>query len=563
MTAVHVLRSMGFVIGIALALLSTGANAKRDCGQGGNQKDGECLVFLGKARVEDSNGNTVAQRSFWMSSNIFDNTNSFYLEAAQWSSGTFDLAPGGLLVSMSPIVSSGGGGTHRLYLTGKSPDCGQNNGCNIDSQNQQDGFDVVVRPPPPIEPPLIEPPPVQPPPVQPPPVQPPPVQPPPIEPPPIEPPPIEPPPLVPPPVDPPPIEPPPGAGGGNGRGNLIDKVVGTLRDNGIMTMLNRSYSISDRMVSGLAARRHLGMRGLDMAFEPVMLAAATTDVPLGPLGITPYRDLGSEDAEWSVWLDGGYLSISDERYGLSTDGSSRGIILGFDRMVDDGLVVGIALGTDDAEITGYGGTVGVDYRGYFGGPYVGYRINDELVLDAWLAYGSYDVDSRISVLEGRNDFDRWFSSVNLTGQYVYDEYRFRPKLSLFYAHSDADDPRYRVRGIPEFEGETFVFAGEDENQGLVDVSLEVNRLWSVSDDLLVLPYGRAGIRYDFDRPNDGELVTPTLELVTPSAWSGNLRLGVKALVNKNMIVDVSGGYLSLGQNGLDVWNGRLAVSWLF
>jgi hypothetical protein len=91
----------------------------------------------------------------------------------------------------------------------------------------------------------------------------------------------------------------------------------------------------------------------------------------------------------------------------------------------------------------------------------------------------------------------------------------------------------------------------------------VNRPWAASDDLLVMPYGRAGIRYDFERPNDGQLVTPDLEPVTPSAWSGNLRLGVKALVNKVVIVDASAGYLSFGQNGLDVWQGRLAVSWLF
>jgi len=179
------------------------------------------------------------------------------------------------------------------------------------------------------------------------------------------------------------------------------------------------------------------------------------------------------------------------------------------------------------------------------------------------AYGSYDADSRISILDGSNDFDRWFGSVNLTGQYVHEEYRFRPKLALFYAHDDVDDPEYRIRTIPELDGYTFVFDGEDYDYGLVEASLEVNRLWTVSDDLLVLPYGRAGVRYDFDRPNDGELVTPDLELVTPSAWSGNLRLGVKALVNKEVIVDASGGYLSFGQNGLDVWHGRLAVSWLF
>jgi len=333
--------------------LSTTAEARKSCAQGGNEQDGECLVFLGKARVEDSSGTTVAQRSFWLSSNIFDNANTFYLSASQWASSPFDLAPGGLRISLSPVVAAGNGGTHRLNLTADSPDCGRNNGCNIDSQNQTGGFDVVIRPPPPIEPPPIEPPP--------------------IEPPPIEPPPIEPPSIEPPPVERPPID--------------VGDIINTLRQNGLATLLDRSYSISDRLVSGLAARRYLGLRAFDVPFEPVMLAAATTDLPPGSLGITPQRDLGP-DAEWSAWLDASYLDVSDERYGLSTNGSSRGLILGVDRQVSDGLVVGLAVGTDDADITGYGGTVDVDYRGYFGGPYVGYRIDDDLVFDAWLPTGA-------------------------------------------------------------------------------------------------------------------------------------------------------------------------------
>jgi outer membrane autotransporter protein len=526
---------MAALLGVGL---STTAEAKKDCAQGGNAKDGECLVFLGKARVENSSGATVAQRSFWLSSNIFDNANTFFLSAAQWTSSTFDLAPGGLRISLSPIVAEDNGGTHRLNLTAASPDCGKNNGCNIDSQNQKGGFDVVLRPPP-IQPPIGRPP-IDP--------TPPPIDPPPIQPPPIDPPPIQPPPIQPPPIDRPPID--------------IGDIVNTLRSNGVAMLLDRSYSISDRLVGGLAARRYLGMRASDAPFEPVMLAAATTDLPPGALGITPQRDFGP-NSEWSVWLDASYLDLSDRRYGLSTDGTSHGLILGVDRQIRDGLVVGLAVGTDDADATGYGGTVDVDYRGYFGGPYLGYRINDDLVFDAWLAYGNYDADSRISVLDGSNDFARWFASVNLTGQYVYGDYRFRPKLSLFYAQDDVDDPKYRIRSIPQFEDYTFVFDGEDTDYGLVEASLEVNRLWTVSDNLLVLPYGRAGIRYDFDRPNGGQLVTPDLDLVTPSEWSGNLRLGVKALVNKQVIVDASGGYLSFGQNGLDVWHGRLAVSWLF
>lgn len=509
-----------------LASVSLPVDAKKNCAQGNNLQDGECLTYLGRARVEDAGGSTVAQRSFWLSSNIFDNDNTFYLQASGWQSSLFDLPPGGLRISLSPVVSEGGGGTHRLYLTPGSPDCGRNNGCNIDSQNQQGGFDLVLQLPERPVPPPIEPPP----------------------------PPIEPPP---PPIEPPPVTPPPG-GGGDGD-DLLDGVITTLRSNGIAMMLNRSYSISDRVVSGLAARRHLGLREVDTLFEPVSLAQAATDVPLG---IRPERDLGP-GVDWSAWIDAAYLDLRDRRYGLSTDGTARGLILGVDRQVRDGLVLGIAVGVDDAEVSGYGDTVETEYTGYFGGPYLGYRLDDDLVLDAWLAYGRYDADSRISILENSADFDRWFGSVNLTGQYVYRDYRLRPKLALFFAHDEADDSAYGVLSIPELEGYRLVVDDSGYDYGMVEGSLEVNRLWTLSDGLLVQPYGRAGVRYDFERPNDGELVTPDLETVTPSAWSGNLRLGVKALIDRQFIVDASGGYLSFGQNDLGVWQARLAVSWLF
>jgi hypothetical protein len=76
------------------------------------------------------------------------------------------------------------------------------------------------------------------------------------------------------------------------------------------------------------------------------------------------------------------------------------------------------------------------------------------VLGAWLACGSYEASTQISIMDGSSDFARWFGSVNLTGQCLYEDYRFRPKLALFYAHDDVDDPEYRLGSIPELEGYT-------------------------------------------------------------------------------------------------------------
>jgi len=48
-----------------------------------------------------------------------------------------------------------------------------------------------------------------------------------------------------------------------------------------------------------------------------------------------------------------------------------------------------------------------------------------------------------------------------------------------------------------------------------------------------------------------------------SAWTGTLRLGVKALVAKDSLVEFGVGYLSLGQKGLDAFEVRLYWSHAF
>ena len=37
----------------------------------------------------------------------------------------------------------------------------------------------------------------------------------------------------------------------------------------------------------------------------------------------------------------------------------------------------------------------------------------------------------------------------------------------------------------------------------------------------------------------------------------------RALIAENFQIDASGGYLSFGQNGLDVWEGKLQLSYGF
>jgi len=78
-----------------------------------------------------------------------------------------------------------------------------------------------------------------------------------------------------------------------------------------------------------------------------------------------------------------------------------------------------------------------------------------------------------------------------------------------------------------------------------------------------MPYAEFSAQYEFIRPNDGKIMTNTLTLEPTSPWTETLRLGTRSLVSPTTCLEASVGYLGLGHNGLDVWEGRIYVSHAF
>ena len=79
----------------------------------------------------------------------------------------------------------------------------------------------------------------------------------------------------------------------------------------------------------------------------------------------------------------------------------------------------------------------------------------------------------------------------------------------------------------------------------------------------VVPFVEVGTNYAFAQPNHGQILTADLEFATPSALSGSLRAGGRMLLNDSVQDEASGGYLSFGQSGLDVWEGKFQISFGF
>ncbi|UUY09369.1 autotransporter domain-containing protein [Pseudomonas sp. J452] len=277
----------------------------------------------------------------------------------------------------------------------------------------------------------------------------------------------------------------------------------------------------------------------------------------GQVPLTEGRKFQQEPL-WNVWADSRYSDIADRRSGLDLDGHSGYVTIGADRRLDNDLVVGLMGIAERNRSKGFDDDWEVRSDGYSAGPYLAYRLTPSLAMDLSLTVGQLDNDNRVLILRERFDTQRYALSTSLSGQYLLGETLLSPKLSLSYTHfrNEEHEMRGEIAGIPlrlEIEEQSYDY-------GVAEASLQATRTYRSDGGRYWHPYVEVGLSNEFERPNDGRILTGDLTQEKTSPWSGSLRGGVQAQVADNALIDTSIGYLSLGQNGLDIWEGRVFIS---
>ena len=286
-----------------------------------------------------------------------------------------------------------------------------------------------------------------------------------------------------------------------------------------------------------------------------MLAGAAAEVPL-----TEGREL-VEPTLWNLWAQPYYTSISDERYGLDVDTELASLTLGIDRRIGDDFVLGALIAFQNSDSDGFDKNLTVESTGFNFGPYAAWRLSPQWALDATLSFGRYDNESTLVGLDGSYDFEQISGSITAHGQYVVEEYFVRPKASIAYGYISNDG--YGMEGTLLGAPLDVRFPEDGFHFGVLTGAVEVSRIFTYDDGKTVMPYLELGAVYAFEQPNDGEIITGNLQTETPSPWTGTLRTGFRMLITDRLQVDASGGYLSFGQSGLDIWEGQMQVSFAF
>ncbi|MDW4498576.1 autotransporter outer membrane beta-barrel domain-containing protein [Sulfitobacter sp. D35] len=268
-----------------------------------------------------------------------------------------------------------------------------------------------------------------------------------------------------------------------------------------------------------------------------------------------------EPSLWNTWADATYTDIDDDRFGSGSESDIAMLSFGLDRRVSENLVLGFSASTQEARSEAFDGAIDIDTDGVTFGPYFGVRLSDNWSMDGAITWGEYQSDVSLLALQGDYDSDSVGGSLNLHGFFTAGETIIRPSFSLDLTRYDSEDHVIagRVRGR-DFSVE---LAGSAYNYGTLSAETEFSRVFVGENGNTWMPYATIGALYEFERPDQGGVLTRNLTLEAPSRWSGSVRLGFRAQVARRFNVEASLGYLSIGQGGLDETEARLFVSYGF
>lgn len=278
------------------------------------------------------------------------------------------------------------------------------------------------------------------------------------------------------------------------------------------------------------------------------------------ISITPGREF-THQALWNTWVDGYYFDVSDRRYNLTLDGHESLVTFGADRLIRDNFALGLLLSFQYAHSTNFRGNWIVNSDEVTIGPYFAYQMSPRWVLSTSLAYSNETNKLNIGTIGGKYIAESGSLEVDAAGQYNYKVTNVRYKSSFYYAyiHNNA----YNITGTSARGNAHIPVASDSFGIGLINFLIEINKDFRFNRVNVFEPFAELGVTYQYLRPNNGKILTGNLLLVTPSPWSGLARLGARLQINQSLYTEANVAYLSIGQPGLNIWQGRLYISYSF
>ncbi|GAB5510110.1 MAG: hypothetical protein Rhims3KO_15110 [Hyphomicrobiales bacterium] len=137
----------------------------------------------------------------------------------------------------------------------------------------------------------------------------------------------------------------------------------------------------------------------------------------------------------NAWVRGSFTHYDGDAF----SGNTWNGVAGIDYLLSDGVLVGLLAGYENGDFDFDTTNGAFEGSGLTAGAYVGIKLTDSIVADAFLTHSWLTYDTRSGTATGTTDATRWLASLNVTGQYaIAERLVLEPNALFFYAHENRD-----------------------------------------------------------------------------------------------------------------------------
>jgi hypothetical protein len=198
--------------------------------------------------------------------------------------------------------------------------------------------------------------------------------------------------------------------------------------------------------------------------------------------------LKAETSRWNVWVRGTVTHFDGDAF----SGDTWNGIAGADYRYNPDIIVGGLVGYEVGDFNFDTTNGAFEGTGFTTGAYVGVKLSDGLVLDAFLTHSWLGYDNRAGTATGDTDATRLMVSLNITGRHQLTENLvIEPNARVFYAHESQDAYRLSdgsVVGANSIDsgrlsiGPTFRYFIPDTSKGVWSVKASAHAEFDLSSE---------------------------------------------------------------------------------
>lgn len=271
-----------------------------------------------------------------------------------------------------------------------------------------------------------------------------------------------------------------------------------------------------------------------------LTTGATLDALDQALGVsTSSGEQGNGAARYnSVWAGGSYNHVKKGDTNGRYNGDVKNGVVGYDRRVTQNLILGVATGYEQVDITTEYNSGTVEGSSVSVSPYLGYVINGWLSVDATIGHTwiKYDFTQNGGSVKGSTDAGRWFGSTNLTATHRLGDFRLRGSVGYLRLYEQQDG--YRDSTGAQVDKSEVNFG---------QIRTTVGGAYDIAASFGVLS-PNAFVRMEYDTPTSHSVMVGNSWMSSSDRTGAVFGLGVDAAIGNDLVFNVTATSTQFRQN---------------